>query len=215
METRMQFQKNANVWTAAGQQIGRIARVVLDPATKALTHIVVRKGNLFNKEEKVVSIDLVAGTSKDQIALRAEAGDIESLPPFEETRVVNTSDNPDASGVSPIMFGSQAMNMPLLRPAPSETLVTQTEQNIPDGTVAMKEGAKVVTAEGKQAGHVERVLADAPTDRATHLLISMGMFARETKLVPIKWVSTIGEDEIHLRVKKNELEKMADLPLAG
>jgi uncharacterized protein YrrD len=40
----MQFTQNANVFTAQGQQVGSLKRVVLDPQTKEVTHIVVEKG---------------------------------------------------------------------------------------------------------------------------------------------------------------------------
>ncbi|MBI3739866.1 MAG: DUF2171 domain-containing protein [Chloroflexi bacterium] len=176
-----------------------------------MTHIVVRRGGLFAKEEKVVPIDMVARTTADEIDLRGEAGDLQSAPPFEEKHVVSTEENTDkpTPPAPPVMCGSPVLGMSL-QPAPGEQFVTQVEQNIPKGTVALKEGAKVTTAEGKHAGQVERVLADAPTDRATHLLVSTGLLTKESKLVPINWVEMIDEDEVHLRVEKETLDELAD-----
>jgi uncharacterized protein YrrD len=92
--------------------------------------------------------------------------------------------------------------------------VTQVERNIPDGTVALEEGARVLTAEGRNAGKVERVLADGGAECVTHLLVSTGMLTKEKKLVPINWVTTIGEHEIHLRVEKHALEALTDASIA-
>jgi uncharacterized protein YrrD len=218
MATQMQFQKNATVLSANGESIARLDRVVLNPETRVVTHLVVHKGSLFTSREKVVPIEMVTGTNEDQIALCEEAGDLGSFPPFEETHLVDTEGDagpgPSLPDAPPPVFGAPGVGV-MLGPTSGEKFTTQIDQNIPDGTVAMKEGARVITAEGKRVGSVERVIADAPAERATHLLVSMGMFTKETKLVPIKWVSTIDEGEVHLRVEKNELEKLDDLPLAG
>ena len=50
----MQFKENARVITAGGQKVGRIDRVVLDPKSKELTHLVVKKGFLFTREPAAV-----------------------------------------------------------------------------------------------------------------------------------------------------------------
>jgi uncharacterized protein YrrD len=219
MDTKMQFQQNADVLAANGKRIGQIERVVLNPETRAITHIVVRKTSLFKKKEKVVPIDLVATTAEDQIALRDSAGDLESLPAFEEQHLIGADDNAQSSEFAsasrpsvppPAIYGPVLAGMSP-RPAPAgERFVIQTEQNIPAGTVAMKEGAKVMTAEGKHVGNVERVLADVAADRATYLLVSTGLLTREKKLIPITWVSTLAEDEVHLRVKRDSVEQLAD-----
>src|SRR6185295_19741970 len=100
-------------------------------------------------------------------------------------------------------------------PAPGEKFVTQIEQNIPDGTVALKEGAKVITADGKHVGNVERVLADSSVDQITDLVISTGLINKEMRLIPIKWVMTVDEDTVHLRVKKASIEDKDTTPIAG
>jgi sporulation protein YlmC with PRC-barrel domain len=39
----MQFKNNAEVFTSNGQEVGRINRVVLDPVTKEVTHVIIPK----------------------------------------------------------------------------------------------------------------------------------------------------------------------------
>lgn len=216
METKMQFQKNATVLAANGQEVGSVDRVVLSPESKMVTHIVVRKGALLNRVDKVVPIDLIAETTEDRIILRDDAGDLESFPPFEEERVVDKKAGLDQPPLfessSPELLGYPEPNIPVV-PGPGDQYVTQTEQNIPEGTVAMKEGAKVITAEGQHVGNVERVLADPSVDQVTHLLISRGMFPKQTKLIPMEWVATMEEDEVHLRVEKHWVEELADVSI--
>jgi len=40
----MQFNENAEVFTSTGEKVGRIDRVVIDPKSDELTHLVVKKG---------------------------------------------------------------------------------------------------------------------------------------------------------------------------
>lgn len=212
MDTKIQFQKNANIITTNGQSLGQIDRVVLNPATKVITDIVVRQGTLFNKEDRVIPIDFVVETTEENIVLREDVGELDAFPPFEERRVVSESTDIDrklSSGNSPqpVNYGFPEVGPSFVKP-PSEQFVTRIEKNIPEGTVAMKEGARVITAEGKHVGSVERVLADASIDQITHLLISNGTFTKTAKLIPIKWVMVMGEDEVHLRVKSNSVEEL-------
>jgi uncharacterized protein YrrD len=215
MEKMILFQKNASVLAANGQQIGSLERVVLNPETRVVTDIVVRTGTLFNKKAKVVPVDFVVETTENQIVLRDEAGELKSFPPFEERHIVDKKGEMDQplQNVPPVVYGTPGLG-PMIVQAPGEQFVTQIEQNIPDGTVAMKEGAKVISADGKPVGKVERVLADSSVDQVTHLLISAGTFNKEKKLIPIKWVMTVGEDDVHLRVNKESIEELADTSIA-
>jgi uncharacterized protein YrrD len=214
MDTKIQFQKKATVLAADGTQVGSIERVVMNTNSNVLTDIVVRKGGLLGHEEKVVPIRLVAETGESQIVLRDNAGTLEGFPDFEERRLVNTHKDGESrsADVQPSIVGFPVMGTPVLSVPPTET--TRIEQNIPDGTVAMKEGARVISAEGKHVGNVESVLADPDVDQVTHLMITSGMYAREKRLIPMKWVVIVGEDEVHLRVNKAEVEESADVPVA-
>ena len=73
----------------------------------------------------------------------------------------------------------------------------------------------MLTAEGKHVGNIERVLADPSAEEVTHLLISKGILAKEMKLIPRKWISSWGEEKVHLRVKRDTVERLAEAPLAG
>src|SRR6266545_4349468 len=94
----MQFKQGTGVYTSDGRDVGRIDRVVLDPKTKEVTHIVVRKGFLFT-EDKIVPLSLIASALEDQVRLRPDAGDLGALPPFEETHYIPV-DEAEARGAN-------------------------------------------------------------------------------------------------------------------
>jgi uncharacterized protein YrrD len=222
MDTKIQFQKNASVMVTNGQKVGSLHRIVVNPRNNMLTNIVVRTGTLLNQEEKVIPIDLVVEADMNQVILHDRPGILQSLPPFEEERIVEENgalDQPPSLDDMPlVMFGRPNVGMPNVATplindpeGLNEKFVTHIEQNIPVGTVAIKEGARVITAEGKHAGNVESVLADSSTARVTHLLVSNGLLTKEKKLLPIHWVTVLGEDEIRLGVKKSSLDALADV----
>jgi hypothetical protein len=91
-----------------------------------------------------------------------------------------------------------------------EEFATRVDQNIPEGTVAMKEGARVISADGEHVGDVERVFTGIPNEQITHLLISRGKIKKTAKLVPIDWVNTMNEDEVNLRVNKVSIDNLAE-----
>lgn len=217
MENKIQLQKHAHVLASNAQEVGFLERVVVNPEWKVITHIVVRMGPLFNKEDKIVPIELVTDTTEDLVVLDVDAATVESMPLFEEKQVISEERSVGALASSenkqPVPFGESQPVISLVLDA-DETYATETVQNIPEGTVAMKEGAKVIAADGEHVGHVERILADSSVDQVTHLLISRGIFSKEVKLIPVKWILKIGEDNVYLNVNKDSLEGPAGIPLA-
>lgn len=210
----MQFKQGASVVTAQEQAVGRIERVVIDPRSKDVTHIVVRKG-LLSTQHKVVPIQMVAETTEDHILLREDAGDLQALPDFEEKHYILTGENSAPSesspGYGPTLYGysldggGRVDSLPV---RPQRTHLVQIQQNIPEGTVALKEGAIVISADDQPVGHIERVLVDPQADFATHFLISKGWLRKETKGIPVQWVTLIGEDEIHLAIRSRLFDEL-------
>jgi len=210
MDTKIQLQKHAHVLASNAQEVGFLERVVVNPESNVITHIVVRMGPLFNKEDKLVPIELVTDTTEDLVLLDADAATVESMPLFEERQMVREGQSEHKQAQS---VGESPADIPLILDADA-TYETETVQNIPEGTIAMKEGAKVIASDGEHVGHVERIFADPEVDQITHLLISRGIFSKEVKLIPTKWILKIGEDNVYLNVTRDSIEGMEGIPLA-
>jgi hypothetical protein len=88
--------------------------------------------------------------------------------------------------------------------------VRKTEQNIPEGTVALEEGAQVISSDGQHVGDVERIFTDPLADRATHLLIAEGLLLKQKKLIPARWLSLVLEDRVHLLVEAGFIDRLPD-----
>ncbi len=221
--TNMQFKEGTHVYTSDGEDVGGIDRVVLDPQTDNVTGLVVRQGWLFT-EDKVVPIDLVETTTEDRVTLRKSAASLHKLPVFENTYYVpvkeedygdETPDVPYAStiygyppvGVAWWGYGGYLGYPPVeLEPQVAE----RTEQNIPQGDVAVKEGARVISQDGEHVGNVEEIFADPETNHVTHIVISQGLVFKERKLIPTNWISVPGEDEVILTVNTDVVHRLPE-----
>ena len=195
------------------KKVGRVDRVVIDPRTKEATHIIVRTGLLFG-EDKVIPIDQIVEAREDQVTLRKDL-DFESLPDFEEEHYIPLDDDelPPTFGPGqvppmywyPFRYAHDFEDY-FLRP-----YIIETERNIPDRTVALKEGAKVTSADGEHVGRIERVFVDPDTDRVMTLLVSKGLLLKERMLIPGAWISGFGKQEVKLAVRSKLLEKQSRL----
>lgn len=217
----MQFKENAEVSISDGEKVGRIDGVVIDPNSRELTHLVVKKGFLFTKD-KVVPIDLVETANKNRVVLKQDVGDPDDFPDFEEAHYLPLEEARTSGNRGPGRISRLAWYYPLPRKAwwhtqmsaypgfPEPPFLRRTELNIPDDTVPLEEGAKVVSSEGDHVGDVERVYAEEEEQRGTHLLISQGLISTSQKLITSMWVDRVFEDEARLSISKAFIEELPE-----
>jgi uncharacterized protein YrrD len=210
----MQFRDNAGVFMANGDKVGHIAKVVMTPRTQEITHLVIRQGFLFT-EDKVMPVNLVASADAESVVLRAGLGNeaIDTLPRYEEDYYVpaDMADSPayampDFPGVLfPYAPAGAFANYPPLWAEDDPAYFEGRGENIPEGTVALNAGAKVISADDKHVGHLERVVIDEGNKRASHFVIAQGVFFKDRKLVPTSWIEIVTNDEIRLIVSSKFL----------
>lgn len=212
----MELKEGTSVFTASGEEVGRINRFVLDPATNEVTHIVVQKGWLL-PEDKVVPLRMVSSATEERVVLNEDTGDFNQLPPFEETHYVELTEDDTSPAARPTyryapayywypasgVIGYPAYGLGYYGWPPVETV-----QNIPGNTIPLKEGSNVISSDDKHVGDVERLFVDPDSNRATHFLISQGLLFKERKLVPADWVRSVEEDKVHLAVPSRLLERL-------
>ena len=216
IEREMELKEGANVFTASGEQLGKINRFILDPGTNEVTHIVVQKGWLL-PADKVLPIASIRSATDEKVVLNEDIRDFDQLPAFEETHYVevNEADIPPAGSptyhyapayywyppsgyIGYPRFGAEFYGWPPV----------VTTRNIPADTVPLKEGADVMSSDDKHVGAVERIFLDSQSHKATHFLISQGTFLKERKLVPAHWIRSVEEDKVQLSVPAQLLERL-------
>jgi uncharacterized protein YrrD len=211
----MQFKEGTKVYTSDGKDVGHIDKVVMNPQTKELTHIVVRKGFLFT-EDKILPVSLIASANEDGVKLREAAGNLDELPAFEETHYVSLDkierEETDYSGNSVLYWLPPLggwMGYPSIYPYPPPYSAT-TKQNIPENSVVLNEGTEVYSSNDKFLGHVERILTDSSSGKATYFVLAEGMMSSVKKLIPMSWVKRINENKLYLSVGKTMIERLVE-----
>jgi uncharacterized protein YrrD len=214
----MNLKSNAAVVAADGREVGRVDRVVIDPYSKDVTYLVVRKVALFT-QDKILPIGYVT-VRDDAVVIQSDAGNLEDLPDFEETHYVPTGNSTPGSGGAGLgaaslyyypPFGTQLFYGGSGAAASlhfDRTL--ETSQNIPQNNVALKPGVRVYSRDGKQVGDVAEIIADAHDKRMSHLVISAGLLFKTRKIVPAAWVTDVSEDAVHLAVGDEALDRLRD-----
>jgi uncharacterized protein YrrD len=209
----MRLVKGADVHSAQGDRLGTLNRVIIDPNTREVTHIVVEKGLMFTTN-KIIPIDQVDPHNEEKITLNSSEQDLSQFDDFEENHIVDLdtteypgSDVTNSFWYPPVDYVWWRTGMPAIAP-PTPVYTIKSTQNIPEGTVALEEGAKVISADDKQVGSIEELVVDQQDKRASHFIIGAGLLFKERKLVPVTWIANIGEKEVRLSVKSGTLERL-------
>lgn len=216
----MQFKDGAEVFAADNEKMGTIDRVVLDPRTNEVTHLVVRQGFFF-VEDKMIPMHLIADSNEERVVLNQPSDQIE-LESFREAHYI-TAERPDTQVEpqrQPIYYarplysyppvGTAWWNYPGFYGPPATNEAVVHEQNIPDNTVALREGARVISADDQHVGEIERLFVDPESERATHILISQGLLFKDRKVVPTAWVGTVTSEAVRLTMRAETLEQVPD-----
>jgi uncharacterized protein YrrD len=191
----MEFREGVPVYAPNGRHVGKVDYVVVDPASRRVTHIVIRQGHVL-AEDKVIAVEQLSTATEEQIVLGSEP---ENLPPFEESHYVPLDEwTCQQWGVDlvPLLWGGwRAGGGTFL------DMMEHTERNIPEGEVPVAEGARVEDSNGEHIGRVHELVTAPESKRITYLVIEAGhLWGKHTKAIPINWVSGFGEGHVTLAV---------------
>ena len=171
---------------------GKVSRVIIDPATETVTHLVIEPKNRLGVG-RLVPLDLVDTTAGD-IRLRCTVEEFGTLEPAQETELVD-----DVTGVLSAPMG-------ITSPVPAIL-----QDVVPLGEADVDRGDPVHALDG-EIGRVQGLLVDPDDHRVTHVLLQEGhLWGRKKVSIPVSAVTGI-ENGIRLSLTKKQGE---DLPPAG
>ncbi|MGH3150975.1 MAG: PRC-barrel domain-containing protein [Streptosporangiaceae bacterium] len=176
---------------------GKVTRVIIDPGTETVTHLVIEPGHLRGTG-RLVPLDLV-DTTADGIRLRCTVAEFGSLEAAEETELVE--------GVGGGL-GVGGMEAPMGIPSAVQTVV---QDVVPLGEADIDRGEPVHALDG-EIGRVEGLQVDPGDHRVTHVLLQEGhLWGRKKVAIPVSAVTKV-ENGIRLNLTKKQVE---DLPPVG
>jgi hypothetical protein len=182
------------------QQVGVLARFLIDNETFTLTHLDVAE----HRRGRLVPLGDVASAG-ETVELSCTREQFNELPPDEEIEDVAPplpTYDPSALIQAPLLAGvGRGAFVPLISSIRVRVL--------PQGDVDLDRHVPVHATDG-HVGHTDGLVAS--TDgRLTHLLLGEGhIFGKLEVAVPIDDVASVGEEGVLLRISRDEVEALAN-----
>ena len=196
---------------------GEVSRVVVDPVSETVTHLVVEpKGR--EGLARLVPLELVE-TSAGEVRLRCSLGDFGLLDPAEETQFVPGSAGYAAYGpeqvatwpyygLNPVAGTPGGVDLGVAGFSP-----TITYDRVPLGEVEVRRGDGVEATDGS-IGRIQGLVVNPVDHQVTHVLLQEGhLWGRKEVAIPIKAVSRVG-DTIRLSISKHEVQDLPPVDIA-
>jgi sporulation protein YlmC with PRC-barrel domain len=197
----MNISTDAKVYCSDGP-CGRSTRVIIKPTTQEITHLVVSNES-FPETEYLVSIDLVAESTSDQIRLNCTCKELSNMPIFDQVQFV-PSDVPGYAG-GPFMM------WPTYIPVTSH--ITLEDEHIPFDELAIRRGARVEAADG-HVGRVDEFLIDPTNDSITHLVMREGhLWGQKDVSIPVSQIDHYQDNTVYLKLDKQSIEALPGIPI--
>jgi uncharacterized membrane protein len=187
---------------------GKSTAVVVDPATKAVTHLAVVEKSLLHGEERLVPIDKVEKTTRDVIYLSCPLAEVLQMPAFTSTRYLEIE-----NGEAGYAYSAPYMSMHGDFYDGQPQYVTVQDQVLPEGKFAVQRGMLVEAVDGL-VGEVGELLIDPQTRQVSHFLLMKGhLWGKKEIAIAVSEIDHGDEDTIYLKIPKEAIEKLPSLPL--
>jgi uncharacterized membrane protein/sporulation protein YlmC with PRC-barrel domain len=183
---------------------GRSTYVIVNPANRQMTHLVV-KSEWPPFHEVLVPLDQVEETTSDLIRLKCTRNDLNKMGPFEVEEYIRTE-----------MPGY--LSWPYLLPMglyPEEVVkyIPVKRRNIPQGEFAVRRGARVEATDG-HVGQVDELLINSNNQQVTHLvLLERHILTNREITIPVSQIDRVGEDTVYLKLDRQSVEMLPTTPV--
>jgi len=200
MTEASEFRFNRDVACSDGKG-GSLTRVIIDPGTLELTHLVVDHNG-----SRLVPIDLVASATAKRVVLRCSHSDFQKLEPADEQQAMTGVDRGQQqlgalpfSRMGGLRFGE--------RSGPEST----TTELVPLGKAQIRGGDPVYASDGA-IGKIQGLLADPGDFRMSDVLLAEGhVWGKREVSIPVSSVTRV-DDGVVVSLTQDQL---GELPLLG
>jgi uncharacterized protein YrrD len=197
--------------------VGTVADVIVEPATKRLTHIVVEDED---KQDRLVPVDLVdeTATARGEIALTCGKEEFTALEPIRafaylpadqfpvpgQEGDVGVEDVVAIPAYEAVAFGDYVPGF--------EPMATVTFDRIPKGEAELRRDSDVMSSDEHRLGRVAGFVVD--TGRVTHIVLERGhLWGARDVTIPVDSVASLSTDRITLSLTKDEVGALPSVRL--
>ena len=196
---------------------GEVRRVILDPDTRTVTHLVIERRH-WKADGRLVPVELAEATG-GEIRLRCSLAEFERLEPAEEADLAEAADYGGGYGsagavegygdVGGMGVGGSASGMGIGMGLGHRTPIVLSHA-VPLGETEVERHESVHAADG-EIGRVEGFVVDPSDNKVTHVLLQEGhLWGRKEVAIPISAVSSV-DAGIRLNITKKQVEELPPL----
>ncbi|MYS23771.1 PRC-barrel domain-containing protein [Streptomyces sp. DvalAA-14] len=200
---------------------GELTRVVVDPTTRALTHLVIGPQH-HRPTARLVPVDQV-DPARPPIQLRCTEAEFAAFPSAEESHFLAGPDNDWGYENSQILawpYYGLGIGNSATGPADMGPLLTDTEaravtrDRVPAGEVEIRRGEPVHATDGT-IGRVQGLVVDTADHHVTHVLLNDGhLWGKRRVAIPIAAVTGV-TDGVRLSLTKDAVRDLPPVDLAA
>jgi PRC-barrel domain len=191
---------------------GEVRRLVIDPVTDTVTHLVVQPG-LRREGARLVPVDLVEATV-GEVRLRCTRAEFDKLEHAEERDLVEGVGGGEGSLGDGLVYSASGEGYARVgtgqlidvgpQPVRRKVIV---QDVVPTGETQLRPGDSVHAIDG-QIGRVQGFLADPGDHRVSHVLLQEGhLWGHKDVAIPLSAVTGV-DDGIRLNITKEQVEKL-------
>jgi hypothetical protein len=182
---------------------GRSTRVIINPTTRSVTHVVVREEE-FPNSQRLVESGLVSSSTSQEIHLRCTAAELQRMENLIEVEYI--------PGVVP--YGGYGPADYLMAPyVVADAVVPVEHERVPPGELAVRRGMRVEAADGA-IGRVDEFLVDPANGHITHLVMREGhLWGQRDVTIPVAQIARIDRDAVHLHLDKAAIAELPQIPI--
>lgn len=81
-ERTVDLRRGMTVYSPEGEKLGEVAGLVAEAESKEASHLVLRRSHLFQDEQRLIPLDLVDFTIRDDVYLSIGEAQVMGLPPY-------------------------------------------------------------------------------------------------------------------------------------
>jgi osmotically-inducible protein OsmY/sporulation protein YlmC with PRC-barrel domain len=226
-EDEVLVRRGLSVQASDNCSAGVVDHLVIDPASKHVTHLVVRHGWLWGREAHLVPLEQVAELSEYGVRLKLPASAFEQLPRYEPPasdaqiaasfqRSLETDPRTREAGLrvdvrdGVVRFSGATVDEVMMKTARAIARRIRGVIGFADEVAELpapplRIGAPVYARDGR-FGTLAKVVVDPHARRVTHLVVRQGWLLTEDRVIPIERVARAASDGVYLDSASTDLD---------
>ena len=194
---------------------GHSSCIILNPATRTITHFVLRRQGILGDEE-LVPVTLIKESTPDLILLHCQLHELANLEHFNKGHFLGFEEDADAPDDGQISQYAKVnvMTWPYYSYSNGDPIGAYVEEEqIPANERPIHRGAQVEATDG-WVGRVYEFLVKPENSAITHLVLRENHFWGDKSVtIPVAQIEQIDRDLVRLKLNREEVKKLPHIQI--